>query len=151
MKQVIIGVLFLTFPVFIFGQNQSTFRADKDTVSEQQIKKLEYFLTDLIEKGDIDTYSGHLTDDYIRVAANGSISTKQQVLDAFRKAKMQGKMTPHDLDVRVYGNTAILRGILDIEAKTGDTVTKRTSVITKVFIKRNGKWYMASMQGSPVQ
>ena len=149
MKQVMI-ILFIAFPVFIFGQNQSTFYADKDTVAEQQIKKLEYLLTSLIEKGDIDTYSGYLTDDYIRVSANGSIATKEQVLDGFRKTKMQGKMTPHDLEVRVYGNTAILRGILDIEAKTGDTIPKRTSVITKVFLKKDGKWYMASLQGSPV-
>jgi ketosteroid isomerase-like protein len=103
-------------------------------------------LTDLISKKDIDTYATYLTDDYIRVAANGIVSTKEQVLEGFRKSSnQQGIMTPHDLNVRVYGKTAILRGILDIESNNG---TKRTSIITKVFLNRNGKWYMASMQGT---
>jgi ketosteroid isomerase-like protein len=150
-KRTIIAVLLLSFTLCSTAQNQSTFRADKDTIAEQQIKQLEFILTDLIAKGDMDMYSGYLTDDYVRVNANGIVSTKEQVLDAFRKTKPQGTMMPHDLDVRVYGNTAILRGILDIETKSGNAVTKRTSIITKVFIKRNNKWYMASMQGSPVQ
>ena len=151
MKQLIVVALFLTFTLSLLAQNQSTFRADKDTAAEAEIKKLEFLLVDLIEKGDVDTYSGYLTDDYIRVAANGIVSTKEQVLDAFRKSKPQGTMMPHDLIVRIYGNTAIMRGILDIEPKPGDTITKRTSVINKVFIKREGKWYMASMQGTAVQ
>jgi ketosteroid isomerase-like protein len=150
-KQIIIAVLFLGSTLCSFAQNQSTFSADKDAIAEKQIKDLEFFLAELIEKGDINTYSGYLTDDYIRVSANGVVSTKEQVLDAFRKIKTQGKMTPHDLVVRVYGNTAILRAILDLETKSGDVVTKRTSIITKVFLKRNGKWYMASLQGTPLQ
>lgn len=132
------------------AQAQTTFSADKDTATERQIKNLEFYLVELIEKGDLRTYSGFLTDDYIRVSANGMISTKEQVLKNFGPAKMQGKMKPRDLFVRVYGNTAILRAVLDLESGAGDAIVKRTSVITKVFIKRNDKWYMASMQGSPV-
>ena len=155
MKREFIILIVLLFSCLAFGQNKSTFRADKDTVTEQEIKNLEFLLVELLANGDLDTYSGYLTDDYIRVNANGIVSTKDQVLDTFRRAKAQGqsqgKMMPHDLVVRVYGTTAILRGILDIETKNGDAVTKRTSLITKVFLKRNGKWYMASMQGTLVQ
>jgi len=151
MQKRIIVFLLLLLPLFGFGQSQSTFRADRDTAAEKEIQKLEYFLASLIEKGDVDTYAGYLTDDYVRIAANGSISTKEQILDGFKKTKAQVSMMPHDLNVRVYGATAILRGILDLETKTGDIVTKRTSVITKVFIKRNDKWYMASLQGTSLQ
>ncbi|HUS01869.1 MAG TPA: nuclear transport factor 2 family protein [Chitinophagaceae bacterium] len=153
MKHSFITPIVVLFSCFVFGQNQSTFRADRDTVAEQEIKSLEFLLVDLIAKGDIDTYSGYLTDDYIRVNANGIVSTKDQVLEIFRKAKGQspGKMMPHDLVVRVYGTTAILRGVLDIETKNGDAIVKKTSIITKVFLKRNDKWYMTSMQGTAAQ
>ena len=151
MKKGIIVFLLLLSSLVGFGQVQSTFRADRDTTAEQEIQKLEYFLASLIEKGDVDTYAGYLTDDYVRIAANGTISTKEQVLEGFKKAKAQVTMMPHDLNVRVYGTTAILRGILDLETKTADAVTKRTSLITKIFIKRNGKWYMASLQGTTLQ
>lgn len=130
------------------AQTKSTFTADRDTLAEEQIKKLEFFLADLLEKGDIDTYSGYLTDDYVRITATGNVSTKKEVLEGFRKSKTVFQMTPHDLNVRVYGNTAILRAILDLETKTDAGVTRRSSVITKVFIKRNGTWCMASLQGT---
>jgi ketosteroid isomerase-like protein len=148
MEKLILVFSILLTSVCGFTQSQATFRADKDTVAEQEIQKLEFFLAALIEKGDVDTYAGYLTDDYVRISANGTLSTKEQVLEGFRKGKAQVTMLPHDLQVRIYGTTAILRAILDLETKTGDTVTRRTSLITKVFIKRNGKWFMASLQGT---
>ena len=148
MKKIIILSHLTLSCLFTIAQTKSTFKADLDTVAEEQIKKLEFLLTDLLEKGDIDTYSGYLTDDYIRINSNGEVSTKEQVLEGFRKKTANSKMYPHDLKVAVYGNTAILRAVLDLETKTGDIISKRTSLITKVFIRRNDKWYMASMQGT---
>ena len=151
MKQSICFLLVLSLSISLFAQNRTTFRSDIDTAAEAEIKSLELLLTGLLASGDIDKYSGYLTDDYVRVAANGTVSTKQQVLDGFRKSKMQGTMNPHDLSVRIYGNTAIMLGILDIESKSGETITRRTSIINKVFIKKDGKWYLASMQGTAAQ
>jgi ketosteroid isomerase-like protein len=148
MKRFSITTLAILTCVVLVAQNKKTFIADRDTVAEEQIKRLEFFLADLLEKGDIDTYSGYLTDDYVRITAAGSVSTKEQALEGFRKSKIAFQMTPHDLGVRVYGNTAILRAILDLETKTNNGTTKRSSIITKVFIRRDGKWYMASLQGT---
>lgn len=148
MRKSIIVLLALLVPIIFRGQQGSTIRADKDSVAEKEIQQLEFFLADLLEKGDLDTYAGYLTDDYVRIAANGTVSTKQEILEGLKKSKAQVKMMPHDLHVRVYGNTAILRAILDLETKSGDTITKRSSIITKIFINRNGKWYMASLQGT---
>jgi ketosteroid isomerase-like protein len=148
-------ILFLVMLSGVTGtaQSKTTFKADNDTTSEGQIKRLEYILTDLLERKDIDTYSGYLTDDYVRISANGEVATKQQVLESFRKTNPNAgasKMYPHDLKVSVYGNTAILHAVLDIETTNGNATAKRTSLITKVFIKRNGNWYMASLQGTAV-
>jgi ketosteroid isomerase-like protein len=150
MKIITVSFLALFFSISIFSQTQSTFKADQDSSAEQQIKQLEFILVDLIKKGDFDTYASYLTDDYIRVAANGIVSTKQQVLEGFKKSNPQANtaMLPHDLSVRIYGNTAILRGVLDLQSNDGN---KRSSIITKVFIHRNDKWYMASLQGTALQ
>lgn len=148
MKKIFVATISILSCVTLMAQNKATFIADRDTVAEEQIKKLEFFLADLLEKGDIDTYSGYLTDDYVRITATGNVSTKQQILEGFRKSKTALQMRPHDLSVRVYGNTAILRAILDLETKTEAGTTKRSSIITKVFIRRDSKWYMASLQGT---
>ncbi len=151
MKKAAICCILVFSGLFTNAQYRRTFSADKDTVSGEQIKRLEYTLTDLLARGEIDVYSGYLTEDYTRIAANGEVSTKEQVLKDFRKGPRDVKMKPHDLKVFVYGNTAILHARLDLEAGSGDTLTRRTSLITKVFIKRNGNWYMASMQGTAVK
>jgi ketosteroid isomerase-like protein len=148
MKRTLCIFFILTCSIFTVAQNKQTFGADKDSLSEQEIQKLEFFLANLIENGDIETYAGYLTDDYVRIAANGIVSTKQQVIDGMKNVNSKVKMTPRDLKVRIYGNTAILQGILDLETKSVDVISKRTSIITKIFIKRDGKWYMASLQGT---
>jgi hypothetical protein len=152
MRKVSLLAILMATSLCTIAQNKTTFWADKDTASEEQIKRLELMLTGLLEKGDIDTYSGYLTEDYIRITANGQMATKQEVLQMLRKIPANtSTMHPHDLKVQVYENTAILHVVLDLETKSGDTVTRRTSLITKVFIKRNGNWYMASLQGTAVQ
>src|SRR5215467_1327859 len=148
MKKTIMCALFVFSCQFLFSQKQSTFRADSDTVAEQQIKNLEFHLTDLLMRGDISTYATYLADDYIRILPNSEVSTKEQALDGFRKFKVTGKMIPHDLHIRIYGNTAILRGILD---DVSDDGKKISGLFTKVFIRRNGKWFLASLQATSLQ
>lgn len=153
MRRTVILSLFTVTVLVGSGQDRMPFKADVDTVAEGQIKRLEFTLAGLLERGEIDTYSGYLTEDYIRISANGELATKEQVLQAFRKSSGKGntKMYPHDLQVHVYGNTAILHAKLDLETRSGDSIIKRSSLITKVFIKRNGNWYMASLQGTAIQ
>jgi ketosteroid isomerase-like protein len=150
MRYSILILMAFLVPGIISGQQGSTFRADNDSIAEKEIQQLEFFLAGLLEKGDLDTYAGYLTDDYVRIAANGTVSTKQEIIEGLKKSSSQLKMMPHDLKVRIYGNTAILRAILDLETRSGDTVSKRSSIITKIFIRRNGRWYMASLQGTPL-
>lgn len=151
MRKVIILTILALINLFAAAQIKNTFTGDNDTASMEEIKKLEFTLADLLEKGDIKTYSGYLTDDYIRISANGEQATKEQVLKGFGKSPGGFKMYPHDFKVKIYGNTAIMHAKLDLETKSGDTITKRSSLITKVFIKREGKWFMASMQGTAVK
>jgi ketosteroid isomerase-like protein len=142
MKKVCLIVLTLLCSSCVIAQTQPAFRAEQDSLAEKEIQKLEFFLADLIEKGEAETYAGYLTDDYARISANGTISNKQQVLEGFNNAKSKVKMMPHDLKVRVYGTTAILQGLLDLETRNPSGVSKRTSIFTKVFIKKdaNGTW-----------
>lgn len=153
MKQFGIITTLILFAVFSNAQTTQTFKADVNKVAEEEIKTMEFFLASLLEKGDLQTYSGYVTDDYIRINQNGVIATKEQVLESMRVKPPAGTMImkPHDLAVRIYGNTAILNGRLDIEIKKGDVITTTSSVFTKVFIKKDGKWYLATLQGTPAK
>jgi len=151
MKPVLIFVFSFMMNSLTNAQSAQTFKADIDTATVNEIIQLEYFLASLLEKNNLDEYSGYLTDDYIRINQNGMLN-KTQVLETMRTspAKMFS-MKPHDLSVRVYGNTAILNGMLDIETTNGEETVVKTSFFTKVFIKKDGKWYLASLHGNPLK
>lgn len=142
-----VATCFLT--IVANAQFIETFRADDDTATEEEIKKLEFHLASLLQIGDLETYSGFLTEDYIRINQNGIVSTKQEVLRPAASSS-SFRMIPRDLNVRVYGNTAILNGTLDIEKTVNNTITKTSALFTKVFIRKDGKWYLASLQGTPL-
>ena len=85
--------------------------------------------------------------DYTRIGANGALETRKQVLAGFRASESGGSMEPTELDVDVYGDTAILTGKLTIASATGS----RQSRFRKIFVRRDGRWYMVSLQGTPLQ
>ena len=153
MKRIGLIMTFLVFAVGVHSQGKSTFKADENTEAQEEIKNLEFLLASLLEKGDHETYSGYLTDDYIRIDKNGGVSTKEQIIEGLRSRPSKGnmKMKPYDLSVRVYGNTAILQGKLDVETKSGDTTNTTSSLFTKIFIRKDGKWYLASLQGTSLK
>lgn len=150
MKRILAIASLIIVCLFAKAQITQTFKADVNKQAEEEIKKMEFLLASLLENNDLQTYSGYVTDDYIRINQNGVVATKDQVLESMRSNPSAGTMVmrPHDLSVRIYGNTAILNGRLDIEIKKGDLVTTTSSVFTKVFIRRNANWYLASLQGT---
>jgi ketosteroid isomerase-like protein len=150
MKRIVTISTLIILSYYVNAQFSQTFKADTNPQAEEEITQLEYYLASLLEKNDALTYSGYLTEDYIRIGQNGLISTKEEVLSSMKNNKTGLKMMPHDLKVRVYGNTAILNGSLDVEKKSGESTIKTSSLFTKVFIKRDGKWYLASLQGTPL-
>lgn len=126
---------------------QSGVRADADTAAVAEIEALEYHLIDLLERRDLDAYASFLAEDYVRVNAAGRIDSKDSVLEQFRSGS-GGTSVPSDLDVRVYGDTAVLSFVLTIE-RNGETV--RRSRLVKVFVRRDGRWIMVHNQGTPLE
>ncbi len=105
---------------------------------------LELELTRLLERGAIDEYASHLTPDYALTTLQGQLMPREEAL-AFWRAKGPGyKMTPSEMQVRVYGNTAILRArVLGPEGGAGDR-------ITKTFVRVKGKWLLAALHVSRI-
>ena len=149
MKKILFSCLLALLATGLHAQNKVTFSSDDDPATEAEILKLEHTLVDLLQKGDYDTYSGYLTEDYSRMTAAGEISNKEQVMQAFRSGGAKSIVKPRDMDVRVFGDVAILNGVLDMEAKDGSG--KSSNYFTKVFVKRNGQWYLALMQGTKMK
>lgn len=112
---------------------------DKDA-----ILALELELCGLLERGALDEYAGHLTPDYALTTAQGELQTREQALAFCRKLGPGYKMTPDQMLVRVYGNTAILTArVVGPNGGAGDHMTK-------TFVRINGRWLLAALHWSEI-
>lgn len=123
-------------------------RADDDQEVAREIKALELHLADLLVRGDIDSYSTFLSEDYTRINDRGEVQAREQVLQQFRAGPRGFTMEPTELAVESYGDTAILTGVLKVKA-ADPAMPERTSRFRKVFVHRGGRWYLVSLQGVP--
>lgn len=127
---------------------QTVVRADGDSAAMAEIAALEYHLIDLLDQRDLESYASYLAEDYVRVNARGEVSDKDEALAGFASASMAGRQSPSDIEVRIYGDTAILSFVLTLE-REGEP--QRRNRLVKVFVRRDGRWIMVHNQGTPLE
>ena len=148
------AVLLLATCALGFAQRASAqgsgVRADADAAAITAVEKLEIDLCGLLVGGEWQKYAANLTDDYVRVLP-GKIQSKAEVLAEFRTSvEKTVAMIPEKIQTRIYGETAVV--IIDLltrDRKPNGTITENRDRATKVFVRRNGRWYLAQLSGSP--
>ena len=79
----------------------------------------------------------------------GSIANKEESLALYRSGRIHLDTSQEtDLEVRVYGNTAIVTGVWNISGTTSGEERSGRMRFTRVWVRRNGQWLMASWQGT---
>lgn len=109
------------------------------------IVALEVELSRLLAAGQIDRYATHLTSDYARTTPQGRLERRDAALASWRSHGSTRPMQPTDLWVRVYGDAAVLTGVIDAP-DVGATRLR----ITKTFVRQNGRWLLAALHGSVI-
>lgn len=127
---------------------QTVVRADGDSAAMAEIAALEYHLIDLLDRRDLESYASYLAEDYLRVNARGEVSYKDEALAGFASTSMAGRQSPTDIEVRIYGDTAILSFVLTLEREGEPQQRNR---LVKVFVRRDGRWIMVHNQGTPTE
>jgi hypothetical protein len=134
-KLFLVSLMMLAIPVFTFAQ----------TTEEQTILKMERDILDAWEKGDAKTLDRMLADDY----------TESSTWGVYLKKDMMKNLKPLDgisyniseKNVRVYGNAAIVHGVLEVRIKTPDKGTKlEYERYTNTYIKGKNGWQQAASQ-----
>ena len=89
--------------------------------------------------------SAIVADDFTITFPDGSIQTKQQIVDSIKQpAATAMKFRTENVQSRVYGDTVILIGLVVSEWKQGDQVMTDRSRYTDTYVKRNGKWQVVA-------
>lgn len=119
------------------------FAKDKNAAGgvEEQIKAYLEQSRQAALKGDSSFAEKNLADDYTRVTAEGKELTKSDVVNALKSGDVKYEsIEPGDAKVRVYGNAAVATYTVQVKATNKGQDTSGNYRLTRVFVKRNGKW-----------
>jgi ketosteroid isomerase-like protein len=132
---------------------QSGVHADANPAAAGEIKALELKLASLIVRGDWDEYAKYLASDYLHTRDNGHVETRDEtmagLLDVQRKIIVM-EMELANLEIRIYGDTAVSNAEFTISVRESGQVKTRRTRLTDVFVKRDGQWYLISGQGTMI-
>jgi ketosteroid isomerase-like protein len=91
-------------------------------------------------------------DDFTLIGPNGAVQTKAENLEGWRSGKTgYQKMDFSDVKVRIYGNTAVVTGIVKfLGEQAGVKYTDNQYRFTRVFVRQGGIWKHVLIQNTRI-
>jgi uncharacterized protein (TIGR02246 family) len=102
--------------------------------------------------GDAVWFEENLADDYVLVTPDGQEMTKREVIRGLVRPGL--KMEPYEtseVQARIYADAAIVTGRMQQTFSLGRARYKNDLRYTHVYVKRKGRWVMASAHTSVVR
>jgi hypothetical protein len=122
-----------------------------DAANEQAIRdeltQLEADMCIAAETGDVPMHSALLAPTLTDVSATGHFMRSRDENDEFMKASEVDVCSIEDLDIRIYGDTAIVVGLVQVEMSGFSGHIRYTDT----FLHRDGKWLIYASQSTIVQ
>ena len=83
--------------------------------------------------------------DFIGVGPSGTVRTKPQVLSDFTSGDLKFQsITTDDVQVRVYGNTAVETGLSTMTGQDKGKDVPRDTRFTRVWVNQRGRWRLVA-------
>jgi ketosteroid isomerase-like protein len=109
--------------------------------AEEQLLRLEKEFTQAIVKNDPEGIERFVADDWIIINADGGIIDKERFLGVVKSGALTHEiMESDDIRVRVYGESAVITGLVRTKGKfMGQDFSTRERA-TDVFVRYDGRW-----------
>ncbi len=143
-KTFVIAVLVFFTASISFGQKQGARRSSKVAV-EQAIRQIDNERIQAQIGADAAALDRIYSDDFIGIGPSGTVRTKPQVIADFTSGELKFQsITTDDVQVRVYGNTAVETGRSTMVGQDKGKTVPRDNRFTRVWIKKAGRWRLAA-------
>ena len=143
-KRLAISVLIFTTVSIALAQKQSGRRNQNRSV-EQVIRQLDYERIQAQIGANPVALDRIYADDFIGIGPSGTVRTKPQVISDFTSGDLKFQsITTDDVQVRVYGNTAVETGRSAMIGQDKGKAVPRDNRFTRVWIKQQGRWRLVS-------
>jgi len=143
-RTLVIAALVITAAPNALGQKQSARRDQRGGV-EQAIRRLDDERIQAQIHADAAALDRIYADDFIGVGPSGTVRTKPQVISDFTSGDLKFQsITTDDVQVRVYGNTAVETGRSTMNGQDKGKAVPRDNRFTRVWVKQQGRWRLVA-------
>ncbi|MEP6573179.1 MAG: nuclear transport factor 2 family protein [Gemmatimonadota bacterium] len=121
------------------------------SIESEVLASEQRFFTGLLE-ADLEALDSVLTSDFLLVDVfSGSIISREALLAVVGSRQLRfTSMHLVDALVRVHGSSAIVTGHTEMTGQFDDQPLAASSRYTHIFVSENGRWRLASAQGTPI-
>src|SRR5262252_1716618 len=136
--------LVLAMASLALGQTQSARRGQRMSIVET-IRKLDSQRIQAQIHADAVALDRIYADDFIGIGPSGAVRTKPQVLSDFTSGDLKFQsITTDDVQIRVYGRTAVETGRSTMIGQDKGRVVPRDNRFTRVWVRRLGQWRLVA-------
>jgi len=144
-----VTALALTFLLCLAFAQEKNSAADHNQQAIREILEQERDSKDAAIGRDVAFVERHYADDYVAITPSGDVITKSESIAARKNAQLRyDAINLTDMVVRVYGNTAIVTARADVKGTDLGADFSGPYRFTRVWVKRNGQWQVASYQAT---
>ena len=99
--------------------------------------------------GDLETLGRILSDDMTYVHTSAAVDTKSSIMESIGNGNLNyKKMAARNVQVREFGDTAVLRGQADVEVTSGGNDLTLSLEFTEVYANGDAGWQMVAWQST---
>ena len=139
----VIALLALSATSTALGQKHNA-RNDKEKII-QTIRQLDSKRIQAQIDADTAALNRIYADDFIGVGPSGTVRAKPQVISDFISGGLKFQsITTDDVQIRVYGNTAVQTGRSTMIGQDKNKVVPRDNRFTRVWAKLHGNWQLVA-------
>jgi len=145
MRLLVAGVLLLT--LFPLGLSQIAHRATQASKDEQEVRRLEDEWLGSYLRGDKGTFDRIVAADFTGTDESAKVRNKAQERELIQAppSSIKTSLTNEDVQVRVYGATAIVNGRIVYKGQLGaQKEISFQSGFTDTFLKRQRRWQVVA-------
>lgn len=121
--------------------------ARNHAAAEAEVRKALADIRQAMMEADIDALERLLDEDFTFIDAAGTLVRRHEIIDAFSKNVAVIDAWAYELvEVRIYGTTAVVTGISNVQQRALGRDTSGRFRFTRVLIKDGGRWRSVAMQ-----
>ncbi len=153
-KRILFAIAAVLFLVGMLqaGQPKPKPKAKKHDI-RHEISALEDQWRDAVLKSDTNVMGSLLAEDYMAITPSGTLQTKQEALDNMRTHKVHiTGLVLSDRKVRMYGNTALVTSIAEVQGTTPDGELSGNFRYQRVYVRdAQGRWKIVSFESNKIR